>query len=115
MKPFNTIKIGLDFDETVSTNIKVWKLIVKLLQNHNYDVRIVTARPDFGNNDDIKDFAKSCNIEIIYCEGEPKVAICRSINWIPDIWIDDNPINIPEKSEILEWFNIAPVAQLDRA
>lgn len=106
MKPWDTVKVALDFDETVTTNPQIWGFVVEVLKQNGFDVRIVTARPDFGDNSDIEDFACKHDIKVVYCEGSPKSEVCNNLNWIPNIWIDDCPVNIPSKNEFLEYYGM---------
>ena len=99
------MKIALDYDDTYTSNFVLWSQIVRLLKSHGCDVRFVTARVDYGigYNGDIRASAIGLDIPIIYCDHKSKESVCKSIGWVPDIWIDDTPIGIPSRETIRMW------------
>lgn len=89
------MNIALDFDETVTADPETFYKVFKVFEEAGHDVRIVTARQDDGRHVDIEAWIGLEDIPIIYCEGQQKRAVCASIGWMPDVWIDDFPENIP--------------------
>lgn len=96
------LKIGLDFDDTVSADIFGWTHVVNLMMSLGWDVRITTFRHETGvsDNEDVLTFAKEVNIPVIFTNGKQKKHHTREIGWNPDIWIDDSPHYIPSAHQM---------------
>ncbi|QQK87926.1 putative 5'-nucleotidase [Salmonella phage pSal-SNUABM-01] len=91
------LKIGLDFDDTVSADLDGWSAVVCLMKGIGWDVRITTFRHETGvsDNEDVLTFAKEAGIPVIFTNGKQKRHHTKDIGWVPDIWIDDSPHYIP--------------------
>lgn len=98
------MNIALDYDKTYTLDPYFWSLIIGKAIAHGHDVRIVTARHE--TLDKIPDDPR---IKIIYCNGVAKDFYCRwFVDWIPDVWIDDNPKSVYNNStatadQLQEW------------
>jgi hypothetical protein len=94
------VRIGLDFDGTVTEDPSFWGIFVHNAKTCSHYVAIVTFRvgplghPD---NKDIADFVEEYGTDaVIFTAGKQK-AECFSA----DVWIDDMPILIPEREILL--------------
>ena len=97
------MNIGLDYDDTYTSDKKLWRSVVVLMQEKGYDVRFVTyrfAEPNGYDNHDIKIDAECLQIPIIFCNGVQKDEVCRQLGFFVDIWIDDFPVGIPKKDHL---------------
>lgn len=97
------MNIGLDYDDTYTSDKKLWRSVVALMQEKGYDVRFVTyrfAEPNGYDNHDIKIDAECLQIPIIFCNGVQKDEVCRQLSFFVDIWIDDFPVGIPKKDHL---------------
>lgn len=97
------MNIGLDYDDTYTSDKKLWRSVVALMQEKGYDVRFVTYRfsePNGYDNHDIKIDAECLQIPIIFCNGVQKDEVCRQLGFFVDIWIDDFPVGIPKKDHL---------------
>lgn len=97
------MNIGLDYDDTYTSDKKLWRSVVALMQAKGYDVRFVTyrfAEPNGYHNHDIKIDAECLQIPIIFCNGVQKDDVCRQLGFFVDIWIDDFPVGIPQKDHL---------------
>lgn len=97
------MNIGLDYDDTYTSDKKLWRSVVALMQEKGYDVRFVTyrfAEPNGYDNHDIKIDAECLQIPIIFCNGVQKDEVCRQLGFFVDIWIDDFPVGIPKKDHL---------------
>jgi hypothetical protein len=91
------MRIGLDWDGTVSADPIVFKEVVQAFLDGGHDVRVVTWRtpPDeatgWGSNGTWVDIEEifaiwGFKIPVVYCSGRAKREYYRA-----DVWIDDNP------------------------
>ncbi len=95
------MNIGLDFDDTITSNITLWNKIIDLFKSEGYKVYIVTIRLDNSLNDDIHEFIRESNVDdVFFTGGLQKESYCRSKGIEIDIWIDDQPITIPKASSL---------------
>lgn len=88
------MKIAIDYDFTISLDPELWERVIIMMLSNGDDVRIVTFRDDDFGNIDIEAFRVYMRDElpIIYTAGELKAPFClEHHDWVPDIWIDDNP------------------------
>ena len=94
------LKIAVDYDNTFTANPVLVRRLIRVMAASE-DVRIVTYRHSiFQGNDELIEIAKSLGIEVIFCGGMQKKAVCTILGWIPDIWIDDRPESIPTRAEL---------------
>ena len=83
--------IGIDYDDTISLNIDMWKSIIKIFNSFNFNVYVVTYR-DSSQFEDIYRF--SFVKDYIYTSGKGKKQYCKDMGVEIDIWIDDCPESI---------------------
>lgn len=88
------MKIGLDWDGTVSEDPLVFKKVVEAFLDGGHDVTVVTWRcPPEGENQwvDIEEVFQMWGFRLptIFCNGKAKRDFYPA-----DIWIDDNPAAI---------------------
>jgi hypothetical protein len=82
------LQIGLDLDDTITKNTKMFKDIIKIFKQYGCAVWIVTARNTNYHCDISKDFLPLVD-GIIFCSNIAKQDIAEI-----DIWIDDFPLSI---------------------
>lgn len=97
-KPLN---IAVDFDGTFTANTSMFCQLVGMMKKYGADVRIVTFRFENANNADIEKWSEALNIPAIYTDGKQKDAVCAALGFKVDIWIDDSPVFIPAKSDLV--------------
>jgi hypothetical protein len=94
------LRIALDFDDTFTRDPQLWKIFIMEAQQRAYDIRIVTFRGNGGPyhyNGDLEKALAGLDIPVIYTGGLRKRTYCSSINFYPDVWIDDMPeLIVPE-------------------
>jgi hypothetical protein len=83
------MKIALDYDDTFTVSPGMWRKIIAILLEYQYDVRIVTSR--FYLFESEREIKKETGLQVIFCEHNSKYEMCKKIGWVPDIWIDDDP------------------------
>lgn len=91
--------IALDFDGTYTRHPRFMFLFCHLARLLGFDIRIVTVRSE--EDDKIKK-KYTLGIPVIYCNGRPKIEVCREVGFIPDFWVDDNPQAVHEGSAFTE-------------
>lgn len=82
------MKIGIDYDGTISEDQLAFCKVAKAFLDNGHDVAIVTWRPSDNPYTDIDEMFQmwGFKVPIIYCNGKAKR------NCYPaDIWIEDNP------------------------
>jgi hypothetical protein len=103
------MKIGLDYDGTVTADPVVWYNIVKEFLERGHEVKVVTFRSFDEVTQDLVDFCKDCGIAYITTGRIPKAIFCAGVGWQPDIWIDDNPgligqsVELWDDTKLAEW------------
>lgn len=105
MKPFESLKIAMDYDDTFTADKPMWANIIKFMKGNGCDVRFVTARfenTDKYSNEDILQDSDRLNIPIIFCNGKPKEDVTNRVNFKVNIWIDDHPLWIPNHSKMID-------------
>ena len=114
------MKIGLDWDGTVSADPKTFREVVCCFLDAGHEVAIVTWRSDPRNQDPwSKEPTKWSDIEevfndwgfrlpIYYCDGKAKRDFYEA-----DIWIDDNPSAISFSLTRPPRFEANPLAYLE--
>jgi hypothetical protein len=85
------MKIALDWDGTFTRDPNLWYHFMGMCKAMGHDIRIVTLRTpamaiDWGN-----ELLPAYRIPVIYTSNVQKREYCDSIDWHPDIWIDDSP------------------------
>lgn len=95
----DSLRIAVDFDETYTADPELFDLFIACAKAKGHDVRIVTYRTR-GNDFDIDEVCAKLGIKALFTAGMQKRHYCMRLNWLPDIWIDDTPVNIPTQWEI---------------
>lgn len=81
------MRIGLDFDGTVTADPELWAGFVALAKARGHEVIVTTYRDDDGDNADVEKFIKHVDIPVIYTGAKQKAHKAHKI----DVWIDDHP------------------------
>lgn len=100
------MKIALDYDGTITEDVQLWVWFVQVCRTRGHDVRVVTFRAPEDLTGDMVDFQQATEdwdgfnrIPIIFTDRTPKREYCKSIDWEPDLWIDDHPDLIIQGSD----------------
>jgi hypothetical protein len=105
-----TLTIGLDYDGTVSEDINLWLMFVRLARASGHKVYVVTMRyesevndPNFPNRAIPDHFLKE--VDGIICTGrQAKRKVTESLGIRINIWIDDNPLAVEKHAnEVWGW------------
>lgn len=83
------INFALDWDDTFTADPELFREFAKMATGRGHVVVIVTAR--FQNN--ISDIEAE-GYEVIATGGAKKRAFCASVDYHPQIWIDDMPEHV---------------------
>jgi hypothetical protein len=87
------VNIGLDFDDTFTSDPVLWGEFVKAAQLRGHVVFVTTAR----HLHDLEEVNKALpDLEIIASAGKPKAWAAKQAGVSIDIWIDDMPEIIME-------------------
>lgn len=101
------MKIGIDYDHTISADRELFMAFVKLAKKRGHEVAIVTARQEasaiYGHysNTDIESDAAAMDVPIIYTAGEQKSKFFKA-----DVVIDDCPEVWPSREclkAVFDW------------
>jgi hypothetical protein len=89
------LKIALDYDNTYTADKKLWNKFIDLVQLMDHEVLIVTMRSKESDwNEELGVLDKDLNLNVIFCDGNPKRKFCEDLGIQIDIWIDDYPEGI---------------------
>lgn len=95
------IKVAVDYDDTFTLNPALMSRLTRVLKSAGCEVKIVTWRHSIAEGNNILEMAsKHLEIDVIYCGGQPKQAICKYLGWEPDVWVDDKPETIPDRATL---------------
>jgi hypothetical protein len=87
------MKISLDWDDTVTRDVKLWMDFAARALARGHDVRVVTMRYErevFDMKEVMHRFAGDV-FPIIFTGRQQKRPFCEKLGWVPDVWIDDCP------------------------
>lgn len=93
--------IGVDYDETVTTNPYLWQQVIQLFLQNGCQVSLVSIRPLNQPNIDMMEFASACGIPMYTTNGMQKAPYMEAEGCPVDIWIDDAPETIPSGTKLL--------------
>lgn len=86
------MKIAIDYDRTYTADPELWDYFINFARLGFHELAFVTVCPERA---DISARANVWGIKAIFTAGEQKQPHCERIGWVPDIWIDDDPVSIP--------------------
>lgn len=88
------MRIALDYDDTYTLDPEFWDNFIELSLTCRIDIRIVTVR-----HPELDKVRENFTIPVIYTTGMAKRWwLENNLDWMPDIWIDDTPMNIEYNS-----------------
>ncbi len=86
--------IAIDFDDTLTADAEMWKLIIPVMKSRDHRVVCVTQRRASEENVDlIDDWMAEHDLVLptYFTNGEPKESYMLRMSSIRvDIWVDDN-------------------------
>jgi 5'(3')-deoxyribonucleotidase len=104
------VKVAVDFDRTITTDVDGWVGVMSTLRDRGFDVFVVTARSSQLDRCGELDWIEyQCDFPVFYTNGVAKKFWClHNGPGEVDIWIDDKPENILENSTatpefLVEW------------
>lgn len=90
------MRIGLDFDGTLTADPQLFAGIVGLAKARGHSVVLVTARRDnHENRAEVQDFLDSAGFpEILkfFTSHTSKIAYMKTAGFPVDVWIEDDPL-----------------------
>lgn len=85
--------IAIDFDDVISDQPSRWLQIIRLMENLNFKVIVVTYRCPTCDPEDL-DFLREAGIKVYMTKQVAKRPFLTNLGITPDIWIDDTPESI---------------------
>ncbi|AUR90169.1 HAD-like domain protein [Vibrio phage 1.139.A._10N.261.48.C6] len=86
---------GIDFDDTITSDTRLWAIIIKEMIKHGHKVSIITYRsPESqSSNIDIDQFLRRVpyGVTAYYTDRKSKYGYALKHELNIDIWIDDQP------------------------
>ena len=90
----NKLKIALDFDDTLTADLKLWSTFVENAKGAGHQVYLVTARRETEENCELINSILDhwgCQMPIIFTNLGSKILATQRRGIQIDIWIDDDP------------------------
>ena len=85
--------IAIDYDDTISLDVDVWRQIISLLSSLGFSVYVVTYRESTKFDDMAMDIDGV--IDYLFTNNTAKKKYCSEIVGIEvDVWIDDCPASV---------------------
>ena len=97
-KEMKKLTFGLDFDDTVTKNVDMFKDIVDVILKHGGDIYITTARSNNGWCRELREFHNDTGVSVIFTGSKAKQDVAEI-----DIWIDDFPLAITHDFKEFGW------------
>lgn len=85
------MRIGLDWDGTVTEDRELWFSFMRMAKERGHDLMIVTSRCE-TDAERIRSEVRPLGISVIATDGKPKIKeVDAQIGHFLDVWIDDMP------------------------
>jgi acid phosphatase class B len=118
MTPYRQTTIAIDFDRTFTSDIEMWRLLVRLFAKRGHAVYLVTGRHETPENREtvFKLLGADTHLfitHVVFCDHKPKRDVTRARGIYIDIWIDDLPELIGEANQdiVRKLEAIQPIAE----
>jgi hypothetical protein len=112
-EPYAQKVIGVDFDDTISTNELGWLKVLALFEQLGYIVYIVTYRAAHEWPEDM-DYLREKGYKVFCTNRMSKREFMKEKGLDVDIWIDDNPEGIIFDMDRLTGAYVPPIKSTRR-
>jgi len=96
MNPYRPTSIAIDFDRTFTSDVDMWRTMIRMFTQRGHKVYCVTGRTEtpYSRAELYNTFGPgtfSLLTRCVFCNHLPKREITRQLGIHIDIWIDDLP------------------------